>query len=160
MPCTAFAAGLDFPPEIAGRAMTYLGWTAFTYPFNLTGMPAATVPCGFAVGWVAGRLATGRTLARRWRRSSPHPPHSKPPLPGPTSGHRSRNDSTMRIDRTNPARGRAGAPAFIGAISAQEQPGSALDDSGRPGQRSARPLATQPHHRHLEQPLARCRRSR
>ena len=47
-PCTAFKAGLDFPPKIAGREMSYLGWTAFTYPFNLTGFPAATVPAGFA----------------------------------------------------------------------------------------------------------------
>ena len=43
MPCTAFAAGLDFPPEIGGTAMEYLSWTGFTYPFNITGMPAATV---------------------------------------------------------------------------------------------------------------------
>jgi aspartyl-tRNA(Asn)/glutamyl-tRNA(Gln) amidotransferase subunit A len=45
--CTAFPVGLDFPGRIAGREMTYLGWTPFTYPFNLTGQPAATVPCGF-----------------------------------------------------------------------------------------------------------------
>jgi aspartyl-tRNA(Asn)/glutamyl-tRNA(Gln) amidotransferase subunit A len=25
---------------------TFLGWTPFTYPFNLTGQPAAVVPCG------------------------------------------------------------------------------------------------------------------
>lgn len=62
MPCTAFAAGLDFPPEIAGRAMTYLGWTAFTYPFNLTGMPAATVPCGFA----SDGMPVGLQLVGRW----------------------------------------------------------------------------------------------
>lgn len=47
LPCPAFDAGLDFPTEIAGRTMSYLGWTAFTYPFNLTGQPAATVPAGF-----------------------------------------------------------------------------------------------------------------
>lgn len=62
MPCTAFAAGLDFPPEIAGRTMTYLGWTAYTYPFNLTGMPAATVPCGFA----SDGLPVGLQLVGRW----------------------------------------------------------------------------------------------
>lgn len=48
MPCTAFPVELDFPPEIDGTPMSYLSWTAFTYPFNLTGQPAATVPCGFA----------------------------------------------------------------------------------------------------------------
>jgi aspartyl-tRNA(Asn)/glutamyl-tRNA(Gln) amidotransferase subunit A len=48
LPCTAFAVGLDHPGQIAGREMSYLGWTAFTYPFDVTGQPAATVPCGFS----------------------------------------------------------------------------------------------------------------
>jgi aspartyl-tRNA(Asn)/glutamyl-tRNA(Gln) amidotransferase subunit A len=65
-PCTAFRAGLDFPPTIAGREMTYLGWTAFTYPFNLTGFPAATVPAGFA----ADGLPVGLQLVGRWHDDS------------------------------------------------------------------------------------------
>jgi aspartyl-tRNA(Asn)/glutamyl-tRNA(Gln) amidotransferase subunit A len=28
----------------------WTAWTPFTYPFNLTGQPAATVPCGFVRG--------------------------------------------------------------------------------------------------------------
>jgi aspartyl-tRNA(Asn)/glutamyl-tRNA(Gln) amidotransferase subunit A len=32
--------------EIAGRKVTRLGWLAFTFPLNLVGYPAATVPCG------------------------------------------------------------------------------------------------------------------
>jgi aspartyl-tRNA(Asn)/glutamyl-tRNA(Gln) amidotransferase subunit A len=61
LPCTAFDAGLDFPPEIAGRPMSYLGWTAFTYPFNLTGQPAATVPAGFtASGLPVGLQIVGK----------------------------------------------------------------------------------------------------
>ncbi|MCA9861349.1 MAG: amidase, partial [Thermomicrobiales bacterium] len=70
LPCPAFDAGLDFPPEIAGRAMTYLGWTAFTYPFNLTGQPAATVPAGFTsnglpVGLqIVGRIRDDVTVLR------------------------------------------------------------------------------------------------
>ncbi|HET8524940.1 MAG TPA: amidase [Thermomicrobiales bacterium] len=47
LPITAFAAGEDHPGEIAGVETTYLNWTAFTYPFNISGQPAATVPCGF-----------------------------------------------------------------------------------------------------------------
>ncbi len=47
LPCPAFDVGLAHPGEIAGRPTTYLSWTAFTYPFNLTGSPAATVPAGF-----------------------------------------------------------------------------------------------------------------
>ncbi|MFE6687990.1 amidase [Streptomyces sp. NPDC057743] len=43
-PITAFAGGLEVPPG-SGHAR-WTGWTPFTYPFNLTQQPAATVPCG------------------------------------------------------------------------------------------------------------------
>jgi aspartyl-tRNA(Asn)/glutamyl-tRNA(Gln) amidotransferase subunit A len=42
-----FAAGTERPAEC--RGVSRLSWVAFTYPFNLTGQPAATVPCGFTV---------------------------------------------------------------------------------------------------------------
>ena len=42
-----FKVGLDNPPEIAGRPVEAYDWIPFTYPFNLTGNPAASVPCGF-----------------------------------------------------------------------------------------------------------------
>jgi aspartyl-tRNA(Asn)/glutamyl-tRNA(Gln) amidotransferase subunit A len=63
LPVTAFAAGNDHPGHIAGRATTYLSWTAFTYPFNITGQPAASVPCGFA----ANGLPVGLQIVGRWR---------------------------------------------------------------------------------------------
>jgi len=49
LPCTAFPVGQDQPGSVNGVPTSYLGWTAFTYPFNLAGLPAATVPCGFDV---------------------------------------------------------------------------------------------------------------
>jgi aspartyl-tRNA(Asn)/glutamyl-tRNA(Gln) amidotransferase subunit A len=42
-----FKVGLDNPTEIAGRPVEPYDWIPFTYPFNLTGNPAASVPCGF-----------------------------------------------------------------------------------------------------------------
>ena len=39
----AFDAGREFPE--GNRRWT--DWTPFTYPFNLTGQPAASIPCGF-----------------------------------------------------------------------------------------------------------------
>ncbi|MEE4425442.1 amidase [Streptomyces bugieae] len=43
-PITAFEAGAEVP---AGSGHTrWTGWTPFTYPFNMTQQPAATVPCG------------------------------------------------------------------------------------------------------------------
>jgi aspartyl-tRNA(Asn)/glutamyl-tRNA(Gln) amidotransferase subunit A len=43
-----FAAGAECPADAPPGSR--LSWVAFTYPFNLTGQPAATVPCGFAAG--------------------------------------------------------------------------------------------------------------
>jgi aspartyl-tRNA(Asn)/glutamyl-tRNA(Gln) amidotransferase subunit A len=45
--CPAFPLGLDHPTEIAGKPVMPYGWLPYTYPFNLTGQPAASVPCGF-----------------------------------------------------------------------------------------------------------------
>ncbi|MFF9000117.1 amidase [Streptomyces achromogenes] len=44
VPVTAFAADREVPEGSAHRRWT--GWTPFTYPFNLTQQPAATVPVG------------------------------------------------------------------------------------------------------------------
>jgi len=47
MPTEAFAAKGPPPGEIDGHPIPLLGAVAFTYPFNLSGHPAATVPAGF-----------------------------------------------------------------------------------------------------------------
>ncbi len=61
MATTAFAAGADKPETVNGKPTTHLGWTGFAYPFNLTGQPAATVPCGFnAQGLPVGLQIVGR----------------------------------------------------------------------------------------------------
>ena len=84
LPVTAFAAGDDHPGAIAGRETTYLSWTAFTYPVNLTGLPAASVPCGRVDG-----LPVGLQIIGGWRRGR-HRPARRPGLsssspPGATS---------------------------------------------------------------------------
>ncbi|WP_151476470.1 amidase [Streptomyces albicerus] len=44
IPITAFEAGAEVPHGSGHRRWT--GWTPFTYPFNMTQQPAATVPVG------------------------------------------------------------------------------------------------------------------
>jgi aspartyl-tRNA(Asn)/glutamyl-tRNA(Gln) amidotransferase subunit A len=69
LPIPAFAAGLMQPasPDNSGK---WVNWTPFTYPFNLTQQPAASVPCGFTksglpVGLhVIGRMFDDRTVLR------------------------------------------------------------------------------------------------
>jgi Asp-tRNA(Asn)/Glu-tRNA(Gln) amidotransferase A subunit family amidase len=45
LPCAAFDVGLDTPPQHAERSI--VSWVYYTYPFNLTGQPAASIPAGF-----------------------------------------------------------------------------------------------------------------
>ena len=44
-PTPAFDLGRDVPIELDGENI--VAWVAYTYPFNLCGLPAASVPCGF-----------------------------------------------------------------------------------------------------------------
>jgi aspartyl-tRNA(Asn)/glutamyl-tRNA(Gln) amidotransferase subunit A len=61
-----FAAGAPAPREIAGEAVSVLGWMPFTYPFNLTGQPAASVPVGLdPAGLPVGLQIVGRRHADR-----------------------------------------------------------------------------------------------
>jgi aspartyl-tRNA(Asn)/glutamyl-tRNA(Gln) amidotransferase subunit A len=58
LPIAAFAAGSEVPP--GGGLESWIDWTPMTYPFNLTGQPAATVPCGLtAAGLPVGLQVVG-----------------------------------------------------------------------------------------------------
>jgi aspartyl-tRNA(Asn)/glutamyl-tRNA(Gln) amidotransferase subunit A len=46
LPCTAFDANREGPAAIAGQSVGPDGWCPFTFPFNLTGQPAASVYAG------------------------------------------------------------------------------------------------------------------
>jgi len=60
---TAFAAGALGPEAIAGRRVDrHLGWSPFSWPMNLTGLPAASAPCGFD----ADGLPIGLQIVAPW----------------------------------------------------------------------------------------------
>ncbi len=61
-PTAAFPLGRDVPPELDGANI--VSWVAYTYPVNLSGQPAASVPCGFTKdGLPVGLHIVGRALA-------------------------------------------------------------------------------------------------
>ena len=65
LPIPAFEAG-KLQPGPADKTGKWVNWTPFSYPFNLTQQPAASVPCGFtASGLPAGLHLIGRMFDDR-----------------------------------------------------------------------------------------------
>jgi aspartyl-tRNA(Asn)/glutamyl-tRNA(Gln) amidotransferase subunit A len=63
MPGTAFAAEAEVPPGgEAGAPLPWITWTPYTYPFNISGQPAITVPAGLA----ADQLPAGLQIVGPW----------------------------------------------------------------------------------------------
>ena len=67
LPVPPFAVGRGAPegiPAPTGALLSFPEWVPFTYPWNLTGQPAATVPCGFTgEGLPVGLQIVGRRFA-------------------------------------------------------------------------------------------------
>lgn len=84
MPIPAFGAGRNVP-EGSSRGR-WMSWTPFTYPFNLTQQPAASVPCGFTrsrmpIGLqiVGGRYADTTVLRAAHAYQTARPLDRRPP---------------------------------------------------------------------------------
>ena len=86
-PTAAFDVGLNTPPALTDRNI--VSWVYYTYPFNLTGQPAASIPVGFTreglpvglqmVGRINSevdifRAAAAYEAARPWAERYPAPP--------------------------------------------------------------------------------------
>jgi aspartyl-tRNA(Asn)/glutamyl-tRNA(Gln) amidotransferase subunit A len=59
-----FPVPIQGPEKIDGRMVSTTQWLAFTFPLNMTGQPAASVPAGFtSAGLPVGMQIIGRHLA-------------------------------------------------------------------------------------------------
>jgi len=62
--CPPLKVGALYVTEIAGKPVPREAGNAFTFPFNMTGQPAASVPCGFTkAGLPIGLQVVGRRFA-------------------------------------------------------------------------------------------------
>lgn len=86
VPITPFVAGEEVP--IGWHSPRWTSWTPFTYPFNMTQQPAASVPCGWnssglpiGLQVVGPRHADDRVLAAcaAYERAAPWA-YRRPPL--------------------------------------------------------------------------------
>ena len=84
VPMPAFEAGVESPGD--GRGGRWTNWTPFSFPFNLTRQPAATIPCGITrsglpVGLqIVGALYDDATVLRCARAYEATRPFVAPPL--------------------------------------------------------------------------------
>ena len=62
VPIAPFAAEADGPPDMDPSApVPWARWTPFSYPFNVTGQPAASIPCGWSrAGLPVGLQVVGK----------------------------------------------------------------------------------------------------
>jgi aspartyl-tRNA(Asn)/glutamyl-tRNA(Gln) amidotransferase subunit A len=90
LPLPAFTAG-RLTPEHNLYGIQWERWTPFTYPFNLTQAPAASVPCGLTSGGlpaglqIVGAFGADRLVfraARAFERASPFPRIAAPRMKG------------------------------------------------------------------------------
>lgn len=54
----AFNLEMTTVPKIEGKVLSFIGWFSFTYPFNMIGLPAASIPCG----WTKCNLLIGMQI--------------------------------------------------------------------------------------------------
>lgn len=84
LPLPAFEAGVETPAD--GKGGRWTNWTPFSFPFNLTRQPAATIPCGVTrtglpVGLqIVGALYDDATVLRCARAYEATRPFVAPPL--------------------------------------------------------------------------------
>ena len=82
---TAFKAEGPPPMEIAGQRVGGMGSVPYTAPFNISGMPAVSIPVGTSVDGLPGRLAGRRPPPRRRARPRAAARSPSRTAPGPSS---------------------------------------------------------------------------